>query len=194
MKKSILLISLFFLALGCTKNNPTVKSPIVSDTTTTSATQFYQNPNYGFSFRYPNTFKNTTLTYNNLPNQVVGVGLSSEAYPNTNLGDSTFIVSTKNSKDLGTCLSFTKKEQGSFGSPQTINGAAFYSLQGSGVAAGNIYESKDYRTFKNGNCFEITETIHTSNIGNYPAGTKKEIDKTPLWNQLEAVLKSFQLN
>ena len=64
----------------------------------------------------------------------------------------------------------------------------------SGAGAGNFYESKVYRTIKNtgGICIEISETIHTSNIGNYTPGTVTQVKQSDVQATLDPIVQSFK--
>ena len=61
-----------------------------------------------------------------------------------------------------------------------------------GAAMGSIYEQRVYRNYTDKSCFELRETLHTSNIGNYDPGTVKEVDEKPIWDKLDAIASSFR--
>jgi hypothetical protein len=44
-----------------------------------------------------------------------------------------------------------------------------------------------------GSCYEVTYFVHYGNIGNYPAGTVSEFDRTALYQQLDEILGSLIL-
>jgi hypothetical protein len=83
---------------------------------------------------------------------------------------------------------------GSFKEQRTINGNTFYFAESSEGAAGNLYESRYFRTYHGTTCIEVAETIHTTNVGNYPQGTVKEIDRAPVWQTLDSILATFTFN
>lgn len=193
MKKVLLIAAILLTAMGCSRSQ-TITTPVDSNGSPEAKTQTYQNQSLGFTFKYPVELKETNFPYNNLTNKVIQVGLNKDTYPKTNFNDAAFTVSYQTAKDLAQCLAFVRNESGTFKNTEVINGKTFYTLSGTGAGAGNLYEDRTYRTFKDGECFELMETIHTSNIGNYPAGTVTEINKNPIWDKLDQTLKSFQFN
>lgn len=154
----------------------------------------YKNVQYNFQFNYPQEFNFTTPNYANLADKIVQLELPQSAYPKTNFGDANFYASAVYAKSSEECLKLNLPE-GSTGFSDTdkvtINKVGFYETSGNGAGAGNFYESKIYRTYHNDFCFEIGETIHTSNIENYTPGTVTEVDKNPIWQKLDGILQSF---
>ena len=158
------------------------------------AIQTYTNSSYNFSFDYPEDFTFVTPTYGNLKEEIVQVQMGNKSYPKTNFDDAAVSVSTSFAKSQADCLKLpsTASAKDSFSNPQTINGVTFYSVKGSDAGAGNLYQSHIYRTYKNSNCLELNQTVHTSNINNYPAGTVTEVDQTQIQKELDQILQSFQ--
>lgn len=182
----------YCLKMGAMCLNPTSPCPVL--TTDANKTQTYKNSSYDFQFDYPTRFTFTNQNYGNLDDKVVQLQLSSDAYPDTNLGDAAFSVTVGTAKSLDACLTMNAPEGGTgFKESTLINGVKFYASTGNGAGAGNFYDSKIYRTLVSSECLEIVETIHTGNIGNYEPGTVKEIDKTPIWKDLENILSTFNL-
>lgn len=196
MKKTlIILLALPILAAACNKPAPTQNSD--QNQSQTSDQQTYSNATYGFEFTYPKSMQFTTPTYPNLQDKVVQVQIPQSAYPNTNFGDAAFSVSASFAKNLADCLAQTPPEGGDgFKTPVTINGVQFYMTSTTGAGAGNIYEGRIYRTIKStgGACIELSEMLHTSNIGNYPPDTVTAVNKTTVERQLDAILKSFKFS
>lgn len=172
--------------------SPSSPCPVQTSTAKTDNLQNYKNSAYNFQFDYPATFALTDPNYGNLENKIVQVQLLSGAYPKTNFDDAAFTVSRKTAKSLSECLTMNEPEGGTgFKNGTTVNGIKFYTTTGNGAGAGNYYETKIYRTFASSECFEIVETIHTSNIGNFDPGTVTEINKTPIWTELDNILSTF---
>lgn len=200
MKKLILIASLVLVSAGCnsTVSTPTTNTPTPVEQTPPSAManwQTYSNGSYNFSFQYPPTFKFYQPTYGGLTNQIVQVQLNNSAYPKTNFDDAAVTVSTDNAKSLSACLNLNSpKNANSFKSQQTINGVQFYTNPSSGAGAGNFYAGTAYRTFDNGLCLELTETIHTSNIDNFPAGSVTAVDSKPIQQMLDGIISTFKLH
>ena len=136
-----------------------------------------------------------TPTYGNLKDEVVQVQIPKKAYTGTNFDDAAISVSTQSAKSLNDCLSLTPPEgSDGFKTKITINGVSFYMTNSNGAGAGNFYESKVYRTAKSagGTCIEISETIHTSNIGNYTPGTVTEVNQSDVQAKLDPIVQSFK--
>lgn len=152
----------------------------------------YKNQTYGFEFSYPKDYEFVTPTYTSLEDKIVQIQTPRDLYPNTNFSDAGVAVSAEFAKDLNECLG---KNQGGkiFSQNMNINGEVFYFATSSDAGAGNFYESNTYRSLLGGQlCFEISETIHTTNIGNYPPGTVKEVNKGDVINSLRNILSSFK--
>jgi hypothetical protein len=203
MKKLfITLVVIMAVAASCNKNNPPVTPPSPPPAQTppptppvSPTTQKYSNATYGFSFDYPVTAQFVTPSYPDLQDKIVQVQIGKDQYPNTNFGDAAFSVSAGAAKDLAACLKLSPPENGDgFKTKVTINGTDFYMTKSSGVGAGNLYESNIYRTVRStgGACIELNETIHTSNIANYPAGTVTEVNKADVQTKLDTILNSFK--
>lgn len=74
----------------------------------------------------------------------------------------------------------------------TISGKDFSLFTGTDAGAGNLYDYRDYRRAQNGKCYEITEVLHSSNIGNYEPGTIKEFNKKYFSGVLDKMATSFE--
>jgi len=197
MKKVMVLMGLLALtAAACNQSsNSNQSNNNTPPPSSTPNTQTYTNSTYGFEFTYPTNLQFVTPTYSNLQDKIVQVQIPQSQYPGTNFGDAAVAVSAQNAKDLAACLKLTPPENGDgFKTKVTINGVDFYMTKSTGAAAGNLYESNIYRTVKstNGACIEISETVHTSNIGNYPAGTVTEVNKSEIQSKLDSILQSFK--
>lgn len=90
---------------------------------------------------------------------------------------------------------YEKPEQSgkAFATGPTINAIPFEMTTVMDAAAGNLYESRVYRTLQNKRCYEITETVHTGNIANYPIGAVVEFDKEKAYTELNKIFQTFTL-
>src|SRR6185436_9291971 len=125
---------------------------------------------------------------------IVQVQIPASHYPGTNFNDGAISISAASAKDLAACLKLSPPQNSDgFATKIIINNVDFYMTASSGAAAGNLYESKVYRTLKTleGACIEINQTIHTANIGNFPVGSVSEVNKTNVQAILDDVLNSF---
>lgn len=200
-KKFAILLTLVLVAAACNSKVQPSQPPANSSGSGQTQTQTpppppqstYTNSKYNFSFSYPNSFTQVTPTYGNLSNQIIQVQLGNTDYPKTNFGDADFNISQEAAANLVACLKFQYPAAPSSATPaqKEINGINYYVLTGDDAGAGNFYSSTIYRTFINGNCFELNETIHTTNIGNYTPGTVTQIDTAPIQTMLDGVLNSF---
>lgn len=169
----------------------TSSSPVVSLQTNVRT---YRNSQYNFQFGYPDDFYSITPTIYFLKEPIVQFQASGDKYPKTNLGDYGFSIST--GSDIPTCT-WGVEGGPNAGNPLRnkidINGALFYKDSAIGAAAGNFYDSRIYRIIQGLRCFEITMTIHTSNIGNYSTELGiKEVNTDPIWAELNQILNTFK--
>jgi len=112
----------------------------------------------------------------------------------TNFGEAYISVSeSKAANAVASCFidpqtgdAMTKKE--------TINELNFLETDVTDAGAGNIYTSRVYRTIFQGLCYELTLTVHTSNIYNYDPGTVTEFDKNLAFPLLEKIFRTVNFN
>jgi hypothetical protein len=156
----------------------------------------YNNSQYGFSFNYPaSDILNPNIDYQFITdNSLARVDLPQNDFIDTNLGEAAFIVgASKASSSLAGCLQLSSEEQ-TQDDDQAINGISFKVFEGGGAGAGNIYETKSYRTVQNNTCYEVTALIHYGNIFNYSPGTVMEFDKTKAMSGLQEIADTFKIN
>ncbi|HEX3099473.1 MAG TPA: hypothetical protein VHQ41_00685 [Patescibacteria group bacterium] len=201
--KKILFASaaIMLLAVGCNPTPnlfpPATDNAPTSNTNTTppSSEQTYSNATYGLQFKYPATLQFVESNYALLDNKITSLGVSKADYANTNLGDASIDFSAVTATSLNACLAANPPENGDgFKTKKTINGTTFYMTKAGGAGAGNFYASNVYRAFgKNNLCLEVNETIHTGNIGNYPAGTVTEVNSAAITSIFDKVLNTITL-
>jgi hypothetical protein len=156
-------------------------------------TSTYRYEPYGFEFQYSSDLNFTQPTYANLDEKIVELKLPASAYPGTNFADAAFSVSAQSMASENMCRTNENFANiAAFVRVADINGAVVYRAEASDAAAGNRYESRVFRTYRDSRCFELLETIHTGNIGNYPEGSVKEVDRSPIWAKLDMMLNSFK--
>lgn len=155
----------------------------------------YSSSQYNFSFSYPTQFASATPNYGNLKQRVVQYELNNKQYAKTNFADAAFTVSTEQSVNSEECYQANLPGGKPKGVPKTriINSVGFREYADQGAAAGNLYEGKVFRLYRNQLCYELVQTVHTTNIGNYEPGTVTEVDLVPIWKQLDGILESFTL-
>jgi len=193
---------LLLLAAACNKTGQNNQNNQTGQNQTQNnqqpALQTYHSLTYGFEFQYPQEWGFVTPTYAELQDQIVQLNLPQTAYPKTNFGDAGFAASAQFAKDLPACLALPANtlEGAKFtqDNPKTINGVTFYEKDGTGAGAGNLYETHAFRTFRGNLCLELSETLHTGNIGNYPAGTVTEVNHQEVFSRLDQILNSFKFD
>lgn len=153
----------------------------------------YTSTQYNFSFAYSPQFSSARPSYGNLKQQVVQYELNKKPYTKTNLSDAAFTVSTEKSVNSEECYNANLPGGKPKSAPKTriIDGVTFREYSTQGAAAGNLYEGKIFRIYRDQLCYELVETIHTTNIGNYEPGTVTEVDSASIWKQLDGLLESF---
>ncbi|HUO56481.1 MAG TPA: hypothetical protein VMU27_03550, partial [Candidatus Paceibacterota bacterium] len=92
---------------------------------------------------------------------------------------------------LATCTSPNSTKETVASSTVSLGGAQFAEFTSTGVAAGNTYDIKAYRSNVSGTCFEITEMLHSGNIANYPKGSVTPYDQAQYFAILDAMAQSF---
>ncbi len=114
--------------------------------------------------------------------------------PKTNFSEARFTVGvSKEATALSQCLSYNPAGPSQVGTNVTINGVVFKKFVASEGAAGNIYDTTSYRAIHSGQCYVVEYTIHSTQLGNYPASAGiKAYDKAKVTTQLESVVKTFK--
>ena len=116
--------------------------------------------------------------------------------PRTNFSEAYLTVSILYDATEETCFADLAggRENSALSGRKTINGQEFRMGETMGAAAGNFYESKVYRTLYRGRCYEIEETLHTTNIGVYEPGTVREFDAEKAWTILHDIRDTFRVS
>jgi hypothetical protein len=190
MKKLTFILLILLLATGC---NPKQKDTSSEDVVT-KGLQVYESTQYHFRFEFPEQMEFRTPSFSLLEDKMVEMGISQTEYPNTNFSEAVFSVSSAYVQSPADCFTLNAPENGDgFKTEKRINGVTYYMTESIGVGAGNIYESKVYRTLiKDMTCFELNQTIHTTNVGNYPEGTVTEVNKAEIQSRLDKILNTFK--
>ena len=115
--------------------------------------------------------------------------------PGTNFSDAKFTVGRSTDvKAIKSCLTpVLSNEVVKSDGEVKISGYSFKKSTSREGAAGNFYETTNYRGIVDGDCYAIGYTIHSTNIGNYsPDQGIKEFDRTKIVSELEKIVKSFK--
>jgi hypothetical protein len=193
--KKLILLTLLLTACGGSPSRPVIDSPVVVPTE--PALQSYQSADYGFSFQYPSEWlnKSTDASYSTLGESLVVLELPKASYEGTNFGDATFSVNAQYVDSLEACLALSTSVESTevFAEDkfETVNGLTYFVVSGSGAGAGNLYESKYDRAFVNGSCFEVVQTLHTTNIGNYDGEVVTEVNAAHVWERMDTIFQTL---
>jgi len=184
--------------------NPTAPTMSTSTAVTTTTGDIiagvpnatYTNSRLSFTITYPSTATSSAFDFSGfLPRTqtpVVSFVLPSSMSQGTNLGEAgVYIGATTTPAAMRACESPVSNGGETSVGTTTINGQEFASFTSSDAGAGNFYDSKIFRTYQNGACFEIVELLHSGNIGNYPAGTVSEFDKSKFQGILDAIVRTY---
>ena len=190
---------------SATTPSSTTSSSISSSSTTTRtlpqiipgvSTVGYVNSKYGFSLERP---KDTTLQTKGfegfLPltqTPVVAIVLPQSLFKGTNLVEASVNIGASSAPAV--TAKWNVPVAGSMevaDGTTTISGATFAIFTSSEGAAGNTYEERIYRTLHKGVCFELTELLHSGDLGAYPPGSVVQFDKVKFGGYLEAIVDTF---
>ncbi len=155
----------------------------------------------GFSFSYPNELALADTSGEDVwragtaaPGILLArLDLSRDFQPGTNFSEARFGVGmSEDPAAVAGCLtdaggSAVQAEQ------VLIDGREFAKLSFADAGAGNRYETTSYRTVKDGACYAVEYTVHSTNIGNYPTELGvHEFDDTAVRKTLEKAARSFK--
>jgi len=155
-----------------------------------------------FSFSFPSefTFSGGDIGYTQDWRQGTGdlgflqavVTIPKTFMPKTNFGDAKFTVGVSaDSHAVATCLVPDYGPMQNV-STTTINGVTYTKILWSDAGAGNLYETTSYRTIRDGICYAVEYTIHSSNIYNYsPDQGISVFDHDRVASILDGIARSF---
>ena len=195
MKKTLLILALVLTACTAAPVTPPPAETLSS----------YNYAPLGLSFQYSKDwiFVKVGGPYNEFADTTKGedpfvrLQLPQETYPGTNFGNADLGLSAVPLESLEDCLNYVSSNPQSIfniNESTEINGLTYYASLSTGAAAGNIYDSRNYRTYQNQVCFSVAETLHTTNIGNYDPGTVTAVDEDEVWVRLDAILQTVSFD
>jgi membrane-bound inhibitor of C-type lysozyme len=154
-----------------------------------------------FSFVYPDAFSivgtapgytqswmvNTTT----MGMLLAEVQLPSTAQPKTNFAGANLTVGTSaDPAAISGCL--TASNGAVADGTVTINGVTLDKFTENSAAAGSLYTTTSYRLVRDNQCYAIEDTIHSSQLANYPKGTVTAFNQVAVASQLAAIVESFK--
>ena len=162
----------------------------------------YTNSDYGFSLKYPDNLtlfstgldaQNDHSSYIPICTHATRVCLlyNGKEYEGTNFEAAALTVNVR--REARTKSACDQLDAGSDPVKKTvINGTSFtYSQQG-GAALSNDINSRAYRTFRHGVCFEVALSITSADIGAYDAEAIRAFKPAKLDRELDQVLRTFR--
>ena len=157
----------------------------------------YSYPPLGFSIKYPKTYTiNDSYEYQGLVNeQIPGVKVTVPASitDGTNLSSDTG-VSVEYLPNAGSSCSASLFLYDQPKATNVNDGGITYSVAStSGAGAGNLYEEQVYALAGQNPCIAVRYFIHSTQLANYPAGTRVAYDRAALLAQFDAIRHSLTL-
>jgi hypothetical protein len=174
-----------------------------------NVTEWQTDQNHkGWSIAYPIDFP-TNDSYSAAPTQnwrqgmpggsgaqLLALTIPKVFEPQTNFDDAVLTIGTSSDRNaVAQCLVAEPSDgpSGDTTSTAIINGIPFTVFHLTDVGAGNIYETTSYRTIHAGQCWAVEYTIHSSEIGNYPASYGLQpFDAAKLDNVLDRIVGTFK--
>ena len=156
----------------------------------------YTNSHLSFTMQYPATASSSEVDFEGfLPRTqtpVVSFTLPRDMFAGTNLVEAgVYIGATTTPTAMQICENAIHNGGETPVATTTIGGQEFTAFTATGAGAGNLYESKIFRTYQNGACFEIVEMLHSGNIGNYTPGTVTQFDKAKYLGILDSIVSTY---
>lgn len=115
--------------------------------------------------------------------------LPSTYQPGTNFSEAWVHVGS--SEVIAALDACTQPENAGEEEETAIQNVPFQVFSTTDAGAGNIYETKSYRTLRKGVCYAIETVVHTTNIGTEPAGAVEPYDADAVGALLEQVVATF---
>ncbi|MES2006686.1 MAG: MliC family protein [Patescibacteria group bacterium] len=166
------------------------------NTSSTTETTTYAYPPLGFSIKYPTTYVlNESYMYQ---------GLGEEGIPGVKVSVPTTASDKTNlSSDSGVSIEYIPNAINCsaslflYGEPAATtmtDGGVSYSVAGvTDAAAGNRYEEKVYALAGANPCIAVRYFIHSTELANYPAGTRVAFNKEQLLAEFDSIRHSLTL-
>lgn len=165
----------------------------------TPTTQTYASTTLGYAFEYPPTYTlndkyvyqfGATKTING-----VSVTIPASMATGTNLSSDTR-VSIEQLPRATTCTADIFIIDNVVAAPvvDSEKGTEYSYASSTTAGAGNLYEELVFAIPGSTPCTAVRYYVHSSNIGNYPAGTVQEFDRSALLNSFHDIRRSLLLN
>lgn len=156
----------------------------------------YTSSTLGFSILFPKDYTSAAYAYQALGpgKEINGVKftIAPSVSAKTNLSSDTY-VSVEELPNAQNCSATLFLDSPQKVSTVTDNGVEYSVAQGGGAGAGNLYDETVYAIPGSMPCAAVRYFIHSTQIGNYPAGTRTEFDKAALVAQFDQIRRTLIL-
>lgn len=174
--------------LGAEQKQPT--------TTDHSDVTRYMSQTFGFSLLVPPGYTATNYQYQALgPGKEIN-GVKFTVPPSmsstTNLSSDTY-VSVEELPNAKNCSAAQFIDNVQTTSTTTEGGVEYSVAQGGGAGAGNLYEETVYSIQGSVPCTAVRYFIHSTQLANYPSGTRTAFDKAALVAQFDQIRRTLVL-
>ncbi|MBX4186647.1 MAG: hypothetical protein KW802_00075 [Candidatus Doudnabacteria bacterium] len=125
------------------------------------------------------------------------IKMPADSFPKTNFNEGWLTVAENKETNAADCKKYANGESPKeLDKTEKVHGMDFNKAEFGGAAAGNFYDTRLFRIFHGGICYEISMTLHTGNISNYPEDATQELNQGQAWAKLMAILNTlkFQSN
>lgn len=163
------------------------------------ASVLYTNTADGFLMYRPATAESKVVGFEGyLPltqTPVVAFTLPNDLFAKTNLGEAgVYVGATTSPVIVATCTSPSTAAGEVASTSRTFGGYTYGVFTSNDAGTGNYYDRTAYRTVHNNICFELVEVLHSSQLGNFPAGTVTAFDRPTFSGYLDAIVNTFSFN
>jgi len=185
-----------FITEGATQQQTFANCIKVSNISGQETWHTYASNQQGYSVRYPDGFMlNTDYSYQALgPGKSISgikITIPDTMATGTNLSTDSY-VSVEELPNVDTCTAtlFLGDQVGTT-SQITDNGVTYSFASGADAAAGNRYNESVYAIPGTNPCIGIRYFIHSTELANYPAGTRKAFDQDALTKAFDGIRESL---
>jgi hypothetical protein len=152
---------------------------------------FSKESNVGF--RYPAGWKfqpgDGSVAGDNF-SRLATVYVPEKSYPRTNFSEANATVAVGSVSEAA-CKEFQPDAQSEKPRRIRISNLTFYTVSGEEGSAGTVYRRRNYRTFHDGKCYEVSLELQTRNMAAYDPETVKAVNDKMIFNLLETVVHTL---
>lgn len=186
-----------FVTEGAEQNQTYTACIAVAPDPTGALTQIYASSTLGVTIRFPQNYTvNQKFAYTGLgPNKTIkGVSFTipATAATGTNLSKDTY-VSVETLPSATSCTADKFLDQGGKSVAFSDSGVDYSVATTSGAGAGNLYDEAVFAIPGTSPCTAVRYFIHSTNIGNYPAGAVKEFNRAAVINEFDLIRRTLVL-